>query len=228
MSNHLFRIFVTGILLTSFIESKLHQEIKTYKRSLKNYTISNLIRARAASGERPFFVVVKIRESFCGGAIIDPYWVITAAHCVVFQDRKLFIHFELNNLFPRLRCQTESRYVQTVPDGKCLCPDPPKRKVPMSRPSQTESVYVQTLPDGKSPCPDFRAFKAAYVQTFVRSKGKFVHSKIDNLCVHVHSIVRSKDPMNNCATPSGERIQILQKCSKTIQNFRISRKNLPR
>ena len=25
---------------------------------------------------------------------------------------------------PRLRCQTESRYVQTVPDGKCLCLGP--------------------------------------------------------------------------------------------------------
>ena len=55
---------------------------------------------------------------------------------------------------PRLRCQTESRYVQTIPDGKCLCPDPPRRKVSMSRPSQTESVYVQTLPDGKCLCPD--------------------------------------------------------------------------
>ena len=43
---------------------------------------------------------------------------------------------------PRLKCQTESRYVQTVPDGKCLCPDPPRRKMPMSRPSQTENAYV--------------------------------------------------------------------------------------
>ena len=61
-----------------------------------------------------------------------------------------------------LRCQTESRNVQTVPGGKCLC-------------------------------PDFRAFKIAYVQTFVRSLGNFERSKIDYLCVHVQTIVRSKD-----------------------------------
>ena len=36
----------------------------------------------------------------------------------------------------------------------------------------------------------------AYVQTFVRSKGKFVRSKTDNLCVHVQTIVRSKNFMS--------------------------------
>ena len=48
----------------------------------------------------------------------------------------------------------------------------------------------------KALCPDFRAFKNAYVQTFVRSKRKFVRSKIDNLCVHVQTIVRSKGLMS--------------------------------
>ena len=48
----------------------------------------------------------------------------------------------------------------------------------------------------KTLCPDFRAFKIAYVQTFVRSKGKFVRSKIDNSCVHVQTFVRSKMPMS--------------------------------
>ena len=41
-----------------------------------------------------------------------------------------------------------------VPDGKSICPDRPRRKVPMSRPSQTESAYVQTVPDGKCLCQD--------------------------------------------------------------------------
>ena len=54
--------------------------------------------------------------------------------------------------------EVPSRYVQTVPHGKCLCPDPPRRKVPMSRQS----------------CVNFscnhRAFKRPHVQTFVRSK----------------------------------------------------------
>ena len=77
----------------------------------------------------------------------------------------------------------------------------------MSRPSQTESAYVQTFVRSKffvrsscvqkSSCPNFRAFKIAYVQTFVRSK-------IDNLCVHVQAIVRSKGLMS--------RLSCLQKC----------------
>ena len=44
----------------------------------------------------------------------------------------------------------------------------------------------------KALCPDFRAFKNAYVQTFLRSKRKFVRSKNNNLCVHFQTIVRSK------------------------------------
>ena len=151
------------------------------------------------------------------------------------------------SLQPRLRCQTESRYVQTVPDGKCLCPEPPRRKVPMSRLSCVQnfscvhrafkSPHVQTFVRSKLPmsrlscvpkenscapkliicafmsrlscvqkssCPDFRAFKIAYVQTFVRSKRKFVRSKINNLCVHVQTIVRSKGLMS--------RLSCVQKC----------------
>ena len=66
----------------------------------------------------------------------------------------------------RLRCQTESRYVQTVPDGKCLCPDPPRWKVPMSRLSCVQ--YLSCV--HKTLCPDYGAFKVAYVQIIVRSK----------------------------------------------------------
>ena len=78
--------------------------------------------------------------------------------------------------------QTESVYVQTLPDGKCLCPDFCAFK----------NVYVQTFVRSKqkivcskidnfafksrqSCVPkilsrDFHASKTAYVQTFVRSK----------------------------------------------------------
>ena len=103
-------------------------------------------------------------------------------------------------------CQTESRYVQTVPAGTFLCPDPPRRKVTMSRLSWVQnfscvhrafkSPQVQTFVYQNCLCPDFRAFK-----------GKFVRSKIDNLCVHVQTIVRSKDLMSrfscvqNCLCP---------------------------
>ena len=163
-----------------------------------------------------------------------------------------------------MRCQTESRYVQTVTDGKCLCPDPPRRKVPMSRLSCVQnfscvhrafkSPHVQTFVRSKLPmsrlscvpkenscapkliicafmsrlscvqnalCPDFRAFKIAYVQTFVRSKGKFVRSKIDNLCVHVQTIVRSKVLMSrlscvqDCLCPD---FRAFQRKLRALQN----------
>ena len=101
-----------------------------------------------------------------------------------------------------------------MPDRKSICPDRPRKKVSMSRPSQTEGAYVQTFVRSKFfvrsscvqkfSCRDFRAFKIAYVQTFVRSKRKFVRSKIDNLCVHVQTIVRSKGLMS--------RLSCVQKC----------------
>ena len=110
-----------------------------------------------------------------------------------------------------------------VPDRKSICPDRPRRKVSMSRPSQTESADVQTFVRSKffvrsscvqkSSCPDFRAFKVAYVQTIVRSKRKFVRSKINNLCVHVQTIVRSKVLMSrlscvqNCLCPDFRAFQ---------------------
>ena len=118
-----------------------------------------------------------------------------------------------------------------VPDRKSICPDRPRRKVSMSRPSQTESAYVQTIVRSKffvrsscvqkSSCPDFRAFKIAYVQTFVRSKGKFVRSKIDNLCVHVQTIVRSKRLMSrlscvqDCLCPD---FRAFQRKIRALQN----------
>ena len=75
-------------------------------------------------------------------------------------------------------------------------------------------------------CPDFRAFKNAYVLTFVRSKRKFVRSKNNNLCVHVQTFVRSKMPMsrlscvpkeNSCAPKIiicafMSRLSCVQKC----------------
>ena len=83
-----------------------------------------------------------------------------------------------------------------------------RSKLPMSRLSfvPKENLCAQKLINcefmsrlscvQKALCPDFRAFKNAYVQTFVRSKRKFVRSKIDNMCVHVQNIVRSKGLMS--------------------------------
>ena len=107
---------------------------------------------------------------------------------------------------PRLRSQTESRYVQTVPDGKCLCPDRPRQKVPMSRLSCVHQTFVRSCPDFRAfmsrlscvhqtfvrSCPDFRAFMSrlpcVHVQTFVRSCPDFRAFTIF-LCVHVQTFV---------------------------------------
>ena len=63
-----------------------------------------------------------------------------------------FVIFE--GILPRLRSQTESPYIQTVPDKTCLSPDRPRRNAPMSRLSCVQK-YLCVL----------RAFKTPYVQT---------------------------------------------------------------
>ena len=169
------------------------------------------------------------------------------------------------NRLPRLRCQTESRYVQTVPDGKCLCPDPPRRKVPMSRLSCVQkfscvhrafkSPHVQTFVRSKFPmsrlscvpkenscapklitcafmsrlscvqkalCPDFRAFKNAYVQTFLRSKRKFVRSKINNLRVHFQTIVRSKGFMYRLSCVQNTYVQTFVRSKRKLVRSKIN------
>ena len=74
----------------------------------------------------------------------------------------------------------------------------------------------------KTLCPDFCAFKTDYVQTFVRSKGKLVRSKIDNLCVYVQTIMRSKDLMSNlscfqnCLCPD---FCVFQTKNRPLQNW---------
>ena len=53
----------------------------------------------------------------------------------------------------------------------------------------------RVLCDQSCLCLDFRAFENAYFQTFMCSKPKIVRSKMDNLYVHVQTIMGSKDPM---------------------------------
>ena len=134
-----------------------------------------------------------------------PYLEVSSARwCIRFQlQSPFYVQWMSSGQYPNNRvCILDFVAQVEVPDRKSICPDRPRRKVSMSRPSQTESAYVQTFVRSKffvssscvqkSSCPDFRAFKIAYGQTFVRSKRKFVRSKIDNLCVHVQTFVRSK------------------------------------
>ena len=105
----------------------------------------------------------------------SPFWVMvnTAA---------IFLQLGICRCLPRLRSQTESRYVQTVPDRKCLCPDRPRRKVPMSRLSCVHQTFVRS-------CPDFRAFtrlSCVHAQIFVRSPDfRAFMSRLS--CVHVRT-----------------------------------------
>ena len=74
----------------------------------------------------------------------------------------------------------------------------------------------------KTLCPDFRAFKIAYVQTFVRFTGKLVRSKVGNLCVYVQTIVRSKVLMSrlscvqSCPCPD---IHAFQRKIRALKNW---------
>ena len=108
---------------------------------------------------------------------------------------------ETSSCKPRLRCQTEasmsrpsqteSTYVQTVPDGSCLCPD---FRAFMSRLSCVRQTFVRS-------CSDFRAFMSRLScvrQTFVLScsdfRAFFDVSRLCNFerttppsCVHLRS-----------------------------------------
>ena len=75
-----------------------------------------------------------------------------------------------------------------VPDPKWICPDRPRRKLPMSRPSQTQSAYAQTVPDGKWICPDYLAFKT-FRAFFVRSKANMSRPS-QTETVYVQTFVR--------------------------------------
>ena len=79
--------------------------------------------------------------------------------------------------------QTESAYVQTVPDGKCLCPD----FRAFARLSCVHQTFVRS-------CPDFRAFMSRFScvrQTFVRSPDFRAFTRLS--CVYVQTFVRSPD-----------------------------------
>ena len=76
-----------------------------------------------------------------------------------------------------------------MPDRKSICPDRPRRKVPMCRPTQTENVYVQTVPDGNCLCPDYSAFNT-FSAFFVRSKSKMARPS-QTKSVYVQTSVHS-------------------------------------
>ena len=111
--------------------------------------------------------------------------------------------------------QTESVYVQTLPDGKCLCPDFRAFKILYDQTLvRSKLKFVRSFLRSKTPmfrlscvqtclCPDFRAFKILYDQTLVRSKWKIVRSFVRSCPdyrafknTHVQTFLRSKMRMS--------------------------------
>ena len=112
---------------------------------------------------------------------VDQLWLIIKLKCARVLSKRSFVIF-LNhvNEVPRLRSQTESRYVQIVPDKKCLCPDRPRRKVCMSTLSCVHQTFVGSFPDF---CAITR-LSCVHVQTSVRSPDfRVLMSRLS--CVHI-------------------------------------------
>ena len=75
-------------------------------------------------------------------------------------------------VIPRLRYQTKNRYVQTVSDRKCLCPDQSRRKILKSRLSYVHKTSVRSSPNFSV----FLRLSSVNVQNFVHSEDiYFVH-----------------------------------------------------
>ena len=136
------------------------------------------------------------------GHIFVKSWVEKKSlHEVKFLPRKVYATFYCSLLLITSACmlfhllrlrstvnQSKKCFPGWGPRRKQVCPDRPRRKVPMSRPSQMEVAYVQIFVRS----PDFRAFMSRLScvhQTFVRSPDFRAFNQF--LCVHVQTFVRS-------------------------------------
>lgn len=72
--------------------------IPTRRNKPHNWSMVKIIGGKIArKGQWPWQVAVlnKYKEAFCGGTLISPYWILTAAHCV---RRKLYVRLGEHNL----------------------------------------------------------------------------------------------------------------------------------